>query len=75
MFLPNYSETQIASVYDFNPCGGAGNVGGTGVPSLAANYAWITTAFSNSSSNYWIWSGATGSNATYNNSVYVRCVR
>ena len=74
MFLPTWSETQIGSTTTYNPCGGTGNVGGTGVPNLTS-YTWTTTAYSNHSSGYWVWNGTSLGNENYSGSVYVRCVR
>ena len=74
MFLPTYSETQISSTNTYNPCGGTGNVGGTGVPNLTV-YTWTTTAYSDSSDRYWTLISTINSNSSYVSNVYVRCVR
>lgn len=75
MLLPTYSETQINVTSIYNPCGGTGNMGGTGVPSHPLGYTWTSTASSDSSTNYRVWSGMSGSNVTYGNTRYIRCVR
>ena len=76
MFLPTYSETQIGASNTYNPCGGTGSVGGTGVPNLTHyNYTWTTTAYSNDSNHYWAWNGMIYSYSYYLNDHYVRCVR
>lgn len=74
MFLPTYSETQISASNTYNPCGGTGSVGGTGVPNLTS-HTWTTTAYSDNSVGYWIWFGTNGDYGTYGSDFYVRCVR
>lgn len=74
MFLPTYSETQISATNGYNPCGGTGSIGGTGVPNLTSG-TWTTTANSGDSNYYWLWNGTNTNDGSYGNLGYVRCVR
>lgn len=75
MLLPTYSETQISLANSSNPCGGTGNVGGSGVPSNPLGYTWMSTPTSHRTDGYWSWQNAAGAWDYYSDGRRVRCVR
>lgn len=78
MLLPRLGETTGST----NPWGGTTYVSpgdsmgsASGVPSHPSGYTWTAASWTNSTNNYWLWSGTGTDGSNYYNGYYVRCVR